>query len=103
MAARIVKCAKLGREVPGIDPATPEGDQALKMVLMIAGREMQTRVAENVSAEAWKLWKDHMVMIFNEYRLDPMSDQANEVLKAHMEAFFFGQQADIPNYVPPKA
>ena len=101
MAANMVQCAKLGRELPGIDESTTEGSRALRTVLMIGGRELQDRIRKNVSAEAWKLWADHMVMIFNEYRLDPMSDQANAILKEHMEAFFFGENRAIPNYVPP--
>lgn len=102
MAASMVNCAKLKQELPGIDPDTPEGNRALKMCLMIGGPDLRKRVAESVSAKAWAMWKDHMVMIFNEYRLDPMSDQANQVLKTHLEAFFFGQEQQIPNYVPPK-
>jgi Fe-S cluster biosynthesis and repair protein YggX len=41
-------------------------------------------------------------MLLNEYRLDPTSDEANELLRQHMEDFFFGQQRAIPNYVPPE-
>lgn len=102
MAATIVKCAKLGQELPGIDPATPEGSQALRMALLLGGKEMQQRVRENISAAAWSQWTDHMRMVMNEYRLDPTSDQANKVLGAHMEAFLFGETPEIPNYVPPK-
>lgn len=102
MAAQTVQCAKLNQELPGIDESTGEGQQALKMAAMIGGSEMRQRVLASVSAKAWSMWKDHMIMIFNEYRLDPTSDEAAGVLRAHMEAFFFGQQADIPNYVPKK-
>lgn len=101
MAARMVKCAKLGQELPGLDEDTPEGRTALKMALLIGGPEFQRRVRENISARAWEMWKDHMLMIVNEFRLDPTSDQANEILRPYMEAFFFGEQAEIPNYVPP--
>ncbi len=101
MAAKTVKCAKLGRELPGIDPDTPVGDQALKMVMLIGGRALRDRIAENISAEAMSKWNDHMLMVINEYRLDPTSDDSNPILAQHMEAFFFGEQPDIPNYVPP--
>jgi len=43
-----------------------------------------------------------MLMVVNEYQLDPTSDEANKILKPHMEAFFFGEQTQIPGYVPPK-
>ncbi|MCA9244682.1 MAG: Fe(2+)-trafficking protein [Phycisphaerales bacterium] len=102
MAAKMVKCAKLGRDLPGIDPDTPAGDQALKMTLLIAGPAMRKRVADSISAEAMAKWNDHMLMVINEYRLDPTSDESNPILAQHMEAFFFGEQADIPNYVPPE-
>jgi Fe-S cluster biosynthesis and repair protein YggX len=102
MSAPLVKCAKLGQELPGIDPDTPKGDQALKVALLIGGREMQQRIRENVSAQAWELWTDHMRMVLNEFRLDPTSDEASRVLKRYMEEFLFGSEAAIPNYVPPK-
>jgi Fe-S cluster biosynthesis and repair protein YggX len=101
MAAKLVRCAKLGQELPGIDPDSPEGSRHLRMVKLIAGPEMARRVQEGVSAQAMARWNDHMLMVMNEYRLDPMSDQANRVLAQHMEAFFFGETAEIPNYKPP--
>ena len=100
MAAKTVKCVKLGQELPAIDPETSEGDRALRMALLIGGPELQQRIRESVSAKAWELWTDHMRMVINEYRLDPTSDEANRVLKPHMEAFFFGEQQAIPGYVP---
>ena len=102
MAQRTVLCAKLGRELPGLDETTPEGERALKMALLLGGVELRQRVHEHVSADAWNLWKDHMLMVVNEYRLDPTSDAANAVLREHLEAFLFGTGRAIPNYVPPE-
>ncbi len=102
MAARTVKCAKLGRELPGIDETTPEGQNALKYAKMIGGPQFAQRVHENISMDAWKQWLDHQVMVVNEYRLDPMSDEASPILHKHMEAFFFGEQMAVDNYVPPE-
>ncbi|MBU0638568.1 MAG: Fe(2+)-trafficking protein [Planctomycetes bacterium] len=102
MAERRIKCARLGRELPALDEDTPAGRQALQMVLLIGGPDLQQRVREQVSAEAWKMWLDHQVMVVNEFRLDPTSDAANDVLRAHMEAFFFGEQATLPDYTPPE-
>jgi Fe-S cluster biosynthesis and repair protein YggX len=96
-----VKCAKLGQELPAIDPAAPDGDRALKMALLIGGPQMRQRIAQHVSAQAWDMWLDHMRMVLNEFRLDPTSDEANRVLARYMEEFFFGGEAAIPNYVPP--
>lgn len=103
MAAGTVKCAKLGKELPAIDPDTFEGAQALRMVTLIGGPTLRARVLQSVSAQAWKMWQDHMVMIFNEYRLDPTSEQSNKILGAHLDSFFFGEQKAIDNWVPPKA
>ena len=71
MAQRTVKCAKLGKELPGLDESTSEGSQALRMGLLLGGPELRQRIHDHVSAEAWSLWKDRMMMVINEYRLDP--------------------------------
>ena len=102
MATKTVKCAKLNEELPGIDAESDEGDRALRMALLIGGPELKQRIGEQVSMRAWELWADYMRMVMNEYRLDPTSDQANEVLRPHMEAFFFGSADDLPGYTPPK-
>lgn len=102
MTQKLVRCAKFGQEMPAIDPSSPEGNRWLKMVQLIAGPEMMARVRDSISADAMKRWNDHMVMVINEYRLDPTSDSANAILAQHMEAFFFGEDTQIPNYVPPK-
>lgn len=103
MAAKTVRCAKLGRELPGLDEHTPGGSQAVRMCRLFGGPALAQRVLENVSAQAWAQWTDHMRMVINEFHLDPTSDEANPILREHMEAFFFGRQRDIPNYVPPPA
>jgi Fe-S cluster biosynthesis and repair protein YggX len=102
MAAKTVKCVKLGEELPAIDPATPAGGQALRMCRLFGGADLAQRVQESVSANAWDMWADHMRMVINEFRLDPTSDESNALLGKYMEDFFFGQQREIPNYVPPK-
>jgi len=101
MSARTVRCAKLGRDLPGLDDGTPEGAQALKVALLLGGPALRQRVHEHVSAEAWGLWREHMRMVINEYRLDPTSDQSNAILREHLEAFLFARPKDIPGYSPP--
>ena len=101
MATRTVKCAKLKQELPAIDSDTPDGDRALRMALLIGGPTFQQRVRESVSAKAWEMWTDHMRMVVNEYRLDPTTDEANQVLKPHMQAFLFGDPVQLPGYTPP--
>ena len=54
--ARTVFCAKLQKELPGLDEAPWPDD-------------LGKRIYDNVSAQAWKMWEDRMKMILNEYRL----------------------------------
>ena len=89
--ARIVKCVKMGKELPGMRWKPFEDD-------------LGQRLYENVSEEAWKLWLEHSKMLINEYRLDLMSQRAQQILREQVEQFFFGEGSQLPpDYVPPKA
>jgi Fe-S cluster biosynthesis and repair protein YggX len=89
MAQRTVKCVKLGRELPGLDEPPWAG-------------ELGQRIYENVSQDAWKLWLDYLRMLINEYRLNPSTKEAQELIAGQMEKFFFGEGAGLPpGYVPP--
>ena len=86
----MVKCVKFQKEMPGLDE-TPF-DNALGQ-----------RIYENVSLEAWELWKEHLKMIINEYRLNLADRQAQEMVAKQMEDYFFGEGAALPpGYVPPR-
>ena len=64
MSARMVKCAKLGKDLPGLEKPPFPGD---------AGQ----RIYEGVSEEAWRLWRDHVqIRVLNEYHLN-MGDAAD--------------------------
>ncbi|MGH9160625.1 MAG: oxidative damage protection protein [Vicinamibacteraceae bacterium] len=85
---RLVTCAKLGRELPGLDEAPWPG-------------ELGERIYNNVSAEAWQMWEERMRMILNEYRLMPWQKEAQDLMARYMEEFFFGESAALPpGYVP---
>jgi Fe-S cluster biosynthesis and repair protein YggX len=87
---RLVKCVKLGRELPGIKEPPLDND---------LGR----RVYDSVSQEAWRMWLEHSKMLINEFRLDLVSPQGQEFLMEQMEQFFFGEGAQLPpDYVPPR-
>lgn len=101
--AETVQCVKLGKELPRIDESTAAGNRAAKMCLLVGGPALKDRVLGSVSQEAWEQWTDHMRMILNEYRLDPTADETNDALKPFMEAFFFGEEKAIDNWVPPAA
>jgi Fe-S cluster biosynthesis and repair protein YggX len=89
--ARMVKCIKFGKELPGLDRVPWKG-------------ELGKRVYENVSKQAWQMWLEHSKMIMNEYRLNPLDAQSQKIMEEQMEQFFFGEGAQLPEgYVPPKA
>ena len=91
MAERMVKCVKLQRELPGQDKQ-PFND------------ELGKRIYENVSKEAWGMFREHLKMIINEYRLVLGTEEANKIIEQQMEDYFFGPGAALPpGYVPPKA
>jgi Fe-S cluster biosynthesis and repair protein YggX len=91
-SGRKVMCVKFGREMPGLDEVPFEG------------HPLGQRIFENVSQEAWNLWKEHMKMIMNEYRLNLGTQEAQEFLLKQMEEYFFGEGARLPaGYVPPQA
>jgi len=88
---RMVKCAKLGRELPGLNE--PPFDTPLGQ-----------RIYESISAEAWRQWSEHSKMLLNEYRLQPWKPEAQQFLVEQMEAFLFGPGSALPKeYVPPSS
>lgn len=88
---RIVKCVKLGKELPGLPEVpfdTPLGQ----------------KIYENVSADAWRMWAEHSKMLLNEYRLQPWKPEAQQFLVEQMEQYFFGPGSELPKeYVTPKS
>jgi Fe-S cluster biosynthesis and repair protein YggX len=88
---RMVKCVKLGHELPGI-------------VYKPFDNELGKRIYENVSKEAWAAWIRHQTMLVNENRLNLADPRARKYLQEQMEKHFFGDGADVASgYVPPKA
>lgn len=85
---RTVQCAKLGKDLPGLEKPPIPGD-------------LGKRIFEHVSAEAWEMFKDHFVMVTNEYRLDLMHDSTNQIFFDQIEQFLFKDTARPPEgYVP---
>jgi Fe-S cluster biosynthesis and repair protein YggX len=88
MAQHMVKCVKLGRELPGLDEPPWSG-------------ELGQRIYDNVSEQAWNLWVEQLKMMINEFRLNPSTPEAQQIIEKQMELFFFGEGAALPpNYVP---
>jgi len=89
--ARMVKCVKMGKELPGMRWKPFED-------------ELGQKLFDNVSEEGWRLWLEHSKMLINEYRLDLMSARAQQILREQVEQFFFGEGSQLPpDYVAPKA
>ncbi len=87
---RIVKCVKLGKELPGLDRVPWKG-------------EIGKRVYEHVSKDAWKMWVDHSKMLLNEFRLNPMDPNSQKIMEEQMEQFFFGDGSKpAEGFVVPK-
>jgi Fe-S cluster biosynthesis and repair protein YggX len=91
MAQRTVNCVKLQRELPGLEKP-PFND------------ELGQRIFENVSQDAWKMFKEHFKMVMNEYRLALGTEEANRIFEQQVQDYFFGPGAALPpGYVPPKS
>jgi Fe-S cluster biosynthesis and repair protein YggX len=87
---RMVHCAKLGRELPGLD--APPWPGALGQ-----------RIYNEISEEAWEMWEERMKMVLNEYRLLPFQKEAQTLIAAQMQEFLFGDAPSAPpGYVPEK-
>ena len=86
---RMVQCAKLGQQLPGLEHAPLPGP-------------IGERIYREISAEAWEQWVKHQTMVINEYRLNPSDPEAQKVLLGHLEQFLWGGGAEAPpDYVPP--
>ena len=77
--SRIVHCAKLKKDLPGLETIPFTG-------------ELGERIFENVSAEAYEMWKPHLTTIINHYGLNPADPETRQMLRKEMDAFFFGEQ-----------
>jgi len=88
MSGRTVFCIKMKRELPGLDVAPwPFA--------------LGERIFREVSAEAWKQWEERQKMILNEYRIMPWQKEGQELIRTHLEQFFFGESAALPpGYTP---
>ena len=88
---RIVFCAKLKQELPGLDEVPFDG------------HPLGQRIYEHVSKQAWQMWVDQLRLFMNEYRLNLGTPEAQQFILQQMEQFFFGEGSQPPpDYVPPE-
>ncbi len=81
--ARMVQCAKIGQELPGL-PSPPYPG------------EFGQRIFENISQAGWDMWLQYSVVLINHYGLSLGDQQSREFLMQQMEEFFFGEGAQMP-------
>jgi len=85
---RMVKCVKLGRELPGLDKPPFPGS-------------LGQRIYEQVSKQAFDMWPAQSTLIINHYGLNMADPEARKILREQMEEFFFGEDAKMPEgWVP---
>ena len=86
---RMVQCAKLKREAPGLEFPPYPGDLGVK-------------IWQSISREAWEQWIDIQTRLVNENRLNLADARARKYLAEQMQQFLF-EDADIEaqGYVPP--
>lgn len=90
MAERTVRCARLQRELPGLQAPPFPGD-------------LGQRIFEGISREAWDAWQKRSVEIMQERSLSMGDPQARKLILKEMEAFLFAPepQAGAAAPVPP--
>jgi Fe-S cluster biosynthesis and repair protein YggX len=79
----MVHCAKLKRELPGLDAPPFPG-------------ELGQRIYDNISAEAYRLWGQHATIMINHYGLHPADPETRKLLRKEMEEFFFADESEMP-------
>ena len=93
---RMVKCRKLGKELPALTRQPYKND-------------LGKRLYEEVSQEAWNMWLKDSVKFINTYRLDLTSAEGQKFMFEQCEVYFGmkeGRLADtafVPAEGPPSA
>lgn len=87
--ARTVFCAKLARELPGLDAPPFPG-------------ELGQRIFDQISQAAWSMWPAQERILMNHYGLNMADPAARRLLMEQMDQFFFGEGAQMPEgWTPP--
>ncbi|MDE0140958.1 MAG: oxidative damage protection protein [Caldilineaceae bacterium] len=81
--ARLVQCAKIGQELPGMASPPYPGD-------------LGQRIYERISQAGWDMWMQYSVVLINHYGLSLGDPQSREFLMQQTEEFFFGVGAQMP-------
>ncbi len=79
---RMVMCKKLGKELPGLDK--PPYKNAL-------GK----RIFDEVSKEAWEMWKRDSVKYINTYRVDLTTAEGQKFMFDQCELYFGFREGEL--------
>ena len=86
---RTVHCAKLGKELEGLDRLPYPGPIGQK-------------IYDNISKDAWQAWLKQQTILINEYRLSVIDPKSRTFLEEQMQKFLFeGEEQKPESYVPP--
>ena len=86
-----VHCVKLKKSLPALEHPPIPG-------------ELGKKIQAEVSAEAWRMFEEHFIMVTNELRLDLMDDSTNQIYFDQIDQFLFKDTAKPPEgFVPPPA
>lgn len=89
--SRMVHCAKLNQELPGLEAPPFSG-------------ELGQRIYENISEQAWSMWQPQSTLILNHFGLSMGDPNARAMMRQQLEEFFFGEGAQVPEgWSPPAA
>ena len=88
MTERLIQCKKLNKQLPALPKAPFNG---------ALGKE----ILENISAQAWAMWRDDMqIKVLNEYRLNMGDPKDYAVLMRELRRFLNleqGQSLEVEN------
>lgn len=87
---RLVHCRKLGKELPGLDRAPYRN-------------ELGQRIFNEVSKEAWEMWKKDSVKFINTYRVDLTTPQGQKFMFDQCAIYFGFEQGETAQtaWTPP--
>ena len=88
---RTIHCAKLNKDLEGLDFAPLPG-------------QVGQKIYDTISKQAWQMWVDHQTILINEYRLNLMDPKSKEMLLTEMDKFLFGEGVEKPDaFVDPNS
>ena len=79
---RMVMCKKLGKELPGLERPPYKN-------------ELGKRIYEEVSKEAWEMWKRDSVKYINTYRVDLTSPEGQKFMFDQCAIYFGLKEGDL--------